>query len=74
MEDPHWKLRPARAAHEIFFLAPMSKVAGFTMLMGQIIAQQGYPAGYMGTYLQPMVQGCGCHREFTLFPQYSTAA
>ena len=52
----------------------MSKVAGFTMLMGQIIAQQGYPAGYMGTYLQPMVQGCGCHREFTLFPQYSTAA
>jgi hypothetical protein len=74
MEDPHWKLRPAGTAHDIFFLAPMSKVAGFTMLMEQIIADQGYPAGHMGTYLQPMVQGRGCHCEFTLFPQDSTAA
>jgi FAD/FMN-containing dehydrogenase len=51
----------------------MSKVAGLTMLMAQIIAEQDYPADHMGTYLQPMVQGRGCHCEFTFFPQNGAA-
>jgi len=74
MDDPHWKHRTAGAAHDIFFLAPMSKVAGLASLMAQIITDQGYPADHMGTYLQPMVQGRGCHCEFTLFPQDGDAA
>lgn len=74
MKDPHWKLSPAGTAHDIFFLAPMSKVAGLTGLMAQIIEEQDFPAEHMGTYLQPMVQGRGCHCEFTLFPRDGTAA
>lgn len=66
-EDPHWKLRRAGAAHDIFFLAPMSKVAVLVNQMKQIIAETDYSPDQLGTYLQPMVQGRGCHCEFTLF-------
>jgi len=64
--DPHWKLRAGNKCHDIFFLSPMSKVPGFIGLMSELVKQTGYDENRLGTYIQPVVQGRGCHCEFNL--------
>jgi len=65
--EPYWKLRPAGAVQDIFFVTPLAKIPGQISLMGEIAEDAGYPAARMGVYLQPIVQGCSCHVEFNLF-------
>jgi FAD/FMN-containing dehydrogenase len=36
-------------------------------VMQKVAADQGYPLEDIGGYIQPMVQGRGCHCEFNLF-------
>lgn len=61
-----WKLQPKRAAHDLFFLSPMSKVASLASLMADCAAEAGVPREYVRGYIQPMAQGRGCHVEFSI--------
>ena len=65
-KEPYWKLRRRGSCHEIFFLTTLSKADEFIRLMREIAAEHHYPADEMGSYVQPMVQGRGCHCEFSL--------
>jgi FAD/FMN-containing dehydrogenase len=65
-KEPYWKLRHKGSCREIFFLTTLSKVAKFIELMMEVAARHHYPVENMGCYVQPMVQGRGCHCEFNL--------
>jgi FAD/FMN-containing dehydrogenase len=65
-KEPYWKLRYKGACHDIFFLTPLSKAGEFVGLMRSIAARYHYQFDDIGCYIQPMVQGRGCHCEFNL--------
>ncbi len=64
--EPYWKLLNKDGCRDIFFLSPLSQVAKFIGLMKKTAHEHGYSPGDMGCYIQPMVQGRGCHCEFTI--------
>jgi FAD/FMN-containing dehydrogenase len=65
--EPYWKLRYKGASEDIFFLTINDKVEGLIGTMNDLVAGAGYPASDLGAYIQPVVQGTGCHCEFNLF-------
>ena len=65
-KEPYWKLRHKNACYDIFFLTTLSQVPGFIELMKRTISKYRYPKENVGVYIQPMVQGRGCHCEFSL--------
>ena len=65
--EPYWKLRHKGACQDIFFLTINDKLEGQIKTMIDLADKSGYPASDMGIYLQPVVQGTGCHCEFNLF-------
>ncbi len=65
--EPYWKLRYKGACEDIFFLTINGKLEGQIAAMNDLAEKAGYPASDMGIYLQPVVQGTGCHCEFNLF-------
>ena len=65
-KEPYWKLRHKSSCHDIFFLAPLSKAPEFIRLTKEVVAGYSYPGEDIGCYIQPMVQGRGCHCEFNL--------
>jgi FAD/FMN-containing dehydrogenase len=64
---PYWKLRNKGASQDIFFLTINDKLGDQIAAMEDLANKAGYPTYLMGTYIQPVVQGTGCHCEFTLF-------
>jgi hypothetical protein len=64
--EPYWKLRYKGSCHDIFFLTTLSKVPQFIGLMNEVVSKHRYPSDDVGCYIQPMVQGRGCHCEFNL--------
>jgi FAD/FMN-containing dehydrogenase len=65
-KEPYWKLRYKGSCHDIFFLTPLSQASKFVDLMKSIVSRYRYPGDDVGCYIQPMVQGRGCHCEFNL--------
>ena len=65
--DPYWKLRGRGACEDVMFLAPNDKAKCLYDVMCGVADKAGYPISDLGVYVQPMVQGCGCHMEFNLF-------
>jgi FAD/FMN-containing dehydrogenase len=65
--EPYWKLRPKGGCHDLFFLTTLDKVPAFLEVMREQAEAAGYPPGGMGIYVQPLVQGAGCHCEFNLY-------
>jgi len=65
--EPYWKLRYKGACQDIFFLTIYDKLEGQIEAMNDLAEKAGYPASDLGVYLQPIVQGTGCHCEFNLF-------
>ena len=65
--EPYWKLRYKGACQDIFFLTIDDKLEGQIGVMNDLAEKAGYPASDVGVYLQPIVQGTGCHCEFNLF-------
>jgi FAD/FMN-containing dehydrogenase len=65
--EPYWKLRYKGASEDIFFLTINDKVDGMVSVMNNLAEKAGYPTSDMGIYIQPIVQGTGCHVEFNLF-------
>ncbi len=66
-EDPYWKLRFKGACQDVFFLTINDKIEGQIETFNDLAAEAGYPALDTGVYIQPIIQGAGCHCEFTLF-------
>jgi hypothetical protein len=64
--DPYWKLRYKKSCHDIFFLTTLSSAPDFIGLMKTVVARYRFPGDDLGAYVQPMVQGRGCHCEFSL--------
>jgi len=65
--DPYWKLRCKGASQDLFFLTINDKIESQLTAMNGLVDAAGYPTSDMGVYIQPVVQGTGCHCEFTLF-------
>jgi hypothetical protein len=65
-KEPYWKLRYKGSCHDIFFLTLLSQASKFVDLMKGIVSKYHYPSDDVGCYIQPMVQGRGCHCEFNL--------
>ncbi len=63
---PYWKLRRKGSCRDLFFLSPLSRIPEFVSLMAGMASRSRYPADDLGCYIQPMVQGRGCHCEFNL--------
>ena len=64
---PYWKSSRRGAFSDVFFLSTYDRLDGLMSLMRGRAASRGLPADDLGVYLQPIVQGTGCHVEFTLF-------
>lgn len=73
LKEPYWKLRPKGACHDIYFLSPLSKMHEFINIMNNVLAKNNHSEDDIGCYIQPMVQGRGCHCEFNLFCDESDA-
>jgi hypothetical protein len=65
--EPYWKLRYKGACEDIFFLTINDKLEGQIGVMNDLAEKASYPASDIGVYIQPIVQGTGCHCEFNLF-------
>jgi FAD/FMN-containing dehydrogenase len=64
--EPYWKLKFKGGSHDLFFITTLDRSPDFVKAMyGQAEACR-YPVSDIGVYIQPMVQGCSCHCEFTL--------
>lgn len=66
-EEPYWKLRNKGACQDIFFLTINDKLDDQIEAMNILADKSGYSSSDMGVYIQPIVQGTGCHCEFNLF-------
>jgi hypothetical protein len=66
-DEPYWKLRYKGACQDIFFLTINDKLEGQIEAMYEAVKKAGYSTSDVGVYLQPVVQGTGCHCEFNLF-------
>ena len=64
--EPYWKLRYKDACYDVFFLTTLSRVPEFVNLMRKITAANHYTGDNIGAYIQPVVQGRGCHVEFSI--------
>jgi FAD/FMN-containing dehydrogenase len=65
--EPYWKLRYKGACQDVFFLTINDKLSGQIDVMNEVAEKAGYPVSDIGVYIQPIVQGTGCHCEFNLF-------
>lgn len=65
--DPYWKQRLKGGVAELFFLTTQGRTPEFTAMMAEMVQQQGYPAGTIGVYIQPVTLGTGCHCEFDIY-------
>jgi hypothetical protein len=65
--EPYWKLRLKGGFKDIFFLTTQGKTPEFAAAVTGLARRQGFPAGNIGAYIQPIVQGTSCHCEFNLY-------
>lgn len=72
--EPYWKLRRRGAFRDVFFLTTYEKLPGLLGTMSELALDHDFPQTDIGVYLQPVVQGSGCHCEFTLFFDPSSGA
>jgi hypothetical protein len=72
--EPYWKTRSRGGVQDIFFLTTLDKTPDFTAAVPEIARRYKYPSEDIGVYIQPVVQGTGCHCEFDLYYEPSRAA
>lgn len=65
-KTPYWKLRLKGSSRQIFFLSPFSKVSELIGCIKDTAIKHDFPPDEIGCYIQPVVQGRGCHIEFNL--------
>lgn len=67
LSDPSWRLKAKGGFQELFFLTTIDRMSEFAAAMNDLAIAQGYPAGDVGCYIQPVVQGTSCHCEFDFY-------
>lgn len=67
LKEPYWKLAYKAYCQDIFFLSTLGQAADFIPVMQSVAAKFDYLLDDLGGYLQPLVQGRGCHCEYNLF-------
>lgn len=67
LPELHYKDRPSGAHRDIFFLTQLDQSPRFVRELMSLTDANGLPAGSVGFYLQPRIQGVNCHFEVT-FP------
>jgi len=72
--EPYWKLRYKGACEDLFFLTINDRLESQMAVMMDSAEKAGYPTSDLGCYIQPIVQGTGCHCEFNLFYDPARAA
>ncbi|HJX13876.1 MAG TPA: FAD-binding oxidoreductase [Dehalococcoidales bacterium] len=72
--EPYWKTRFKGGFRDIFFLTTLDKTPEFATAVPEMAGRYGFPAGDIGVYIQPIVQGTSCHAEFTLYYDGADAA
>lgn len=65
--DHPWRLRYLGGSQDVFFITTLDKTPEFIAQFTNLTIQQGYPTNSIGTYIQPLVQGCNCHCEFNIY-------
>jgi FAD/FMN-containing dehydrogenase len=65
--EPYWKQRLKGGFDEVFFLTTQGKTPEFTRMIAELAQKHEYPAGNIGVYIQPVVQGTSCHCEFDFY-------
>ncbi|MFC1900023.1 FAD-binding oxidoreductase [Chloroflexota bacterium] len=65
--EPYWKLRYKGSCQDTLFLTINDKLEAQINAMNNLAEKTGYSVSDMGVYIQPIVQGTGCHCEFNLF-------
>jgi FAD/FMN-containing dehydrogenase len=73
-DEPYWKLRYKGGCNDIFFLTTLRKTAEFVGAMSGMAQSRRFVPSDIGVYIQPVVQGTGCHCEFNLFYDPDNAA
>jgi len=63
---PYWKLEPKGGNQDIFFLTTLDRSLRFVDMMYELAEKYGYASKNIGIYIQPTIQGCNCHLEFSL--------
>ena len=65
--EPYYKGVPRGGFSDIFFLTTLDRASHFISVMRAEAERAGWPAGEIGTYIQPIQQGRNVHLEFTLY-------
>jgi hypothetical protein len=65
--EPYWKLHLEGGSHDIFYLTVNDRIEEQVSVMRGLADTAGYATSETGIYIQPIVQGTGCHCEFTFF-------
>lgn len=72
--DPYWKFAPRGGCRDLFFLTTLHRAPQFVAQFAELAAQATWPMADLGCYLQPVIQGRGCHVEFQLLHDPRDAA
>jgi hypothetical protein len=65
-QDPYWKLESKGGNQDVFFITTLDRSPKFISKMHELTDKYRYASEDMGIYLQPTIQGCNCHLEFSL--------
>ena len=58
-----WKFGYKGSCQDLFFHTVLTRIQGFTEVIGQVAARNGYPIGDIGFYIQPLERARACHYE-----------
>ena len=71
--EKYWKLRYKGCFQDTPFLTTMNKVPEFMNVMLRMAEMYKYPSTELAVYIQPVMQGIGCHCEFNLMYDWDNA-
>lgn len=66
LPERYWKLRYKGCFQDIPFLTTLDRTPAFINAMLRMVEAHKYPSTELGVYIQPVLQGIGCHCEFNL--------
>lgn len=72
-KDKYWKNRFKGACSDLFFMAPVDRIAEFTHALDRIAADHNFPTEDIGTYFQPVYRGGAIHCQYSLYWDGSNA-
>ncbi|MCC6201680.1 MAG: FAD-binding oxidoreductase [Gammaproteobacteria bacterium] len=72
--EPYWKFAPRGGCRDLFFLTTLHRAPQFVARFDEFAARAAWPVADLGVYLQPVIQGRGCHVEFQLLHDPHDAA